>query len=78
MDLVIPSLPHSLLLLDSINSDNAPLIRKRTRHGLAVVSSFSSHNQKNNNRVVVEEVDSRLRSEVVALVGEDKDRQNQT
>lgn len=56
MDPTIPRVPHSLSLSDFTKSDNGPLIQKRTHLGPTVISSFSSHNQKNNNKIVVEEV----------------------
>lgn len=63
-----------MLLSDSTKSDNAILFLKKTSYGPTVVSSSSIHKQRNNDRVVVEEVDSRLRYDVVDLIGKDEDR----
>lgn len=74
MDLFLPPLPASLSLLDFTESDNVPLIRKRTCHSPAVVLSSSSHNCENNNRIVIEQVSSKLRSNVVDFIKDDNDR----
>lgn len=74
MELILPPLPTSILPSNSIKSDRVPSIRKRTHYGLTIVSSFSSYDHENSGRIIVEEVNSWLKSNVVDLAKDDEDK----
>lgn len=68
----LPSFP-CILLSNSIERDDIPLRPRITKRPPVVISFSSFHNHQDRVRIRVEEVDSKLRSDVVNLGDDDND-----